>query len=321
MKKIPIHQYLPEASQIVFGCMGLGGEWDDSPLNAEHYTEAEKAIEIALEAGINFFDHADIYTRGKAEQVFGQYLKSQPAKRDQIIIQSKAGIRLEEEPAYYDFSTEWLRARLERSLQSLNIDYLDVWLLHRPDPLMDPEELAELFTALKQEGKVRFFGLSNMHLHQIQFLQKHLSEPLIVNQVEMSLGRLDWLHEGVTVGDTRGKDVNFTSGTIEHCRDKGIQLQAWGSLAQGIFSGKDVSFASERVQKTAALVSQLGEKYECSPEGIVLAWLMRHPAHIQPMIGTTNPKRILACTEANKVNMERRDWYNLYISAYGQELP
>ncbi len=321
MDKLPIHHYLPKASRIIFGCMGLGGGWNDDPYGPDDVRAAELAVEAALEAGINFFDHADIYMKGKAERVFGQVLRSRPGLREQILIQSKGGIRLDTDPPHYDFSPAHLAATLDGTLERLGIEQLDVWLLHRPDPLMEPETLAELFSRVHAAGKVRFFGVSNMHLHHIHFLQEHLALPLIANQVEMSLHRLDWLHEGVMVANPEGKDVNFTSGTLEYCRRKGIQLQSWGSLAQGRYSGRDVSDQPEAVRQTAALVTGLAEKYETSPEAILLAFLMRHPAGIQPVIGTSNPERIAACGKATGVTLSRQDWYTLYISAYGRRLP
>ncbi|MEM9935332.1 MAG: aldo/keto reductase [Bacteroidota bacterium] len=318
---LPIHTYLPNASAIAYGCMGLGGSWDNSPISAEDIKLAEGAIEACLEAEINFFDHADIYTFGKAEEVFGRILHGRPDLREKIYLQSKGAIRLDQNPPYYDFSKEWLLTTLDNTLSRLQVDYLDVWLLHRPDPLMDLEEMADIFSTIKEAGKVKHFGISNMNRHQIAYLQQALDTPFIVNQIELSLSRLDWLLEGVMFDHPEGEAVNFTSGTLEYCREHHIQIQSWGSMANGIFSGKPLQQESHAVQETTKLVAELAEKYETTLEGIVLAFIMRHPAKIQPVIGTTNPKRINNCMAATSVTLSRQDWYRLLISSYGKNLP
>ncbi len=320
MKKIPITNHFPGCSSLAFGCMNLGGGWNDDPITREDEKTADEVINTCLDLGINFFDHADIYGKGKSEAVFGKVLRSNQGIRSKIIIQSKGGIRFQH-PKRYDFSTFHIKSCVEGSLKRLNTDYLDIWLLHRPDPLMEPEEIAEVFSGLKAQGKVRYFGVSNMHLHQIQFLQSYLKDELIVNQIEMSLGHLDWLDEGVLFGNKTGKDLNFTPGTIEYCQMNKIQIQSWGSLAQGIFSGRDATNKPESVRETAKIVKTLSEKYDCSEEGIVLAWLMRHPAGIQPIFGTINPVRIKACNDAVRLSITHEEWYELYVSARGVEMP
>jgi predicted oxidoreductase len=324
MSIIPLQNYIPNISRIAYGCMELGGNRTTTPPKQTYFHEAERIVNTSLEAGINFFDHADIYTRGKAEQVFGKVLSNNPSLRSQMYLQSKAGIRLPEKGrgfAYYDFSRQWLRQQVEQSLKNLNTDHLDFWMLHRPDPLMEPEVIAELFYELYVSGKVLYFGVSNMHLHQMQFLQAYLSAPMIVNQLELSLGHLHWLDEGVQMNTYKGTQTNFTPGTLEHCRRFGIQVQAQGSLAQGKYSGKPLQNASRPVKKTARLVHELAEKYHTSKEGIVLGWLMRHPAGIQPIISTRNEERIRVCAKATEVQLNREDWYALYVSARGADLP
>ncbi|OED50336.1 aldo/keto reductase [Endozoicomonas sp. (ex Bugula neritina AB1)] len=323
MKKNPLSIFIPKVSPLIYGCMGLGGEWNHEPSTKEQVQQANQVLDAAMDAGINFFDHADIYTHGKAEQVFGQALSDRPELRDQIVIQSKCGIRFADKtaPGRYDFSKEWIIHSVEHSLERLRTEYLDILLLHRPDPLMEPEEVAAAFEQLQTSGKVRHFGVSNMNLHQMKFLQSHLDNPLIVNQLEISLSKLDWLNDGTEMNSTAHSSPHFTSGTLEYTRTHNIQLQAWGCLSQGLFTGRDLSGQPEAIQNTANLVSQYSEAMNTSREAIVLAWLMKHPAGIQPVIGTTNLQRIKACTEAKNIELTREQWYRLYVSARGVHLP
>ncbi|MBX2846730.1 MAG: aldo/keto reductase, partial [Acidiferrobacterales bacterium] len=175
--------------------------------------------------------------------------------------------------------------------------------------------------SLHDQGKVSHFGVSNMHWHQIDYIDKHLGLPIIANQLELSLANLDWLEEGLFAGNSAGKNVHSGKGTLEYCKQNGVQLQAWGCLAQGLYSGRNLDGQSDAVIETARLVKDISHRYEVSREAIVLAWLMRHPAGIQPVIGTTDPKRIADCCEAAKVLLSREDWYALYVSARGAELP
>lgn len=323
MQHFPLAHIFPDVSAIVCGCMGLGGGWNGNAVSARHVNQAHAVIDAALQGGINCFDHADIYTMGKAELAFGQVLAERPELREQMYLQSKCSIRFEDAqgPKRYDLSGQWVTQSVDGILARLNAEYLDVLILHRPDPLMQPEELADALLALKNAGKVRRIGVSNMHQHQMAFLQSALDEPLVLNQIEISLQQRHWLEEGVYAGNPEGHDINFTAGTLEYCRQHGVQLQSWGSLCQGLFSGRDVSADKPHVQQTAALVASLAVEYQVSPEAIVLAWLMRHPANIQPVVGSTNLPRIKACTEATGIQLSREHWYALYVSARGQALP
>lgn len=323
MNKIPIQQRGLAASRLVLGCMGLGGGWNDEPITEQHLAAAHAAVEAALEAGINMFDHADIYTRGKAEQVFGQVLKERPELRERIVLQSKCGIRFADNgiPGRYDFSKEHILRSVDGSLKRLGIEYLDILLFHRPDPLMEPEEVAEAMSALKSAGKVRAFGVSNMSAGQIRLLQAYSKEPFIVNQLEMSLAKIGWLDQGVHVNQNAAKEDIFPEGTLEYCRLEHIQIQAWGPLAQGVFSGRDLSDQPASIRETAELVQAMANEMGTTREAIILAWLMRHPAGIQPVIGTANPERIRACGEAANVTLTREEWYSLYVSSRGRALP
>ncbi|CAH8770219.1 aldo/keto reductase [Paenibacillus dendritiformis] len=323
MNKIPIQQRGLAASRLVLGCMGLGGGWNDEPITEQHLAAAHAAVEAALEAGINMFDHADIYTRGKAEQVFGQVLKERPEWRERIVLQSKCGIRFADNgiPGRYDFSKEHILRSVDGSLKRLGVEYLDILLFHRPDPLMEPEEVAEAMSALKSAGKVRAFGVSNMSAGQIRLLQTYSKEPFIVNQLEMSLAKIGWLDQGVHVNQNAAKEDIFPEGTLEYCRLENIQIQAWGPLAQGVFSGRDLSDQPVSIRETAELVQAMANEKGTTREAIILAWLMRHPAGIQPVIGTANPERIRACGEAANLTLTREEWYTLYVSSRGRALP
>ncbi|MCL9776215.1 aldo/keto reductase [Vibrio methylphosphonaticus] len=304
-------------SSLIYGCMGLGGGWDSAPISKEQIQQTHTVIDAALESGITLFDHADIYTLGKAEQVFGTALKERPCLADIIRLQSKCAIRFADQngPARYDFSKSYLLDAVDHILSRLGVEQLDTLLLHRPDPLMVPEEVAEAVQALQQAGKIRQLGVSNMNGHQMALLQSALNTPIVCNQIEMSLTKLDWLEQSIGTG------VSSSLGTIEYCRMHDVSIQAWGSLSQGILTGKDTSSQSQDIQDTAHRVTQLSEKYSVSKEAIVLAWLMRHPANINPVIGTTNPARIAACAQAKDIELSRADWYLLFESARGQQVP
>ncbi|QJR81403.1 aldo/keto reductase [Alteromonas pelagimontana] len=316
-----LNKYFPHASRLIYGCMGLGGKWDQNPVTQAEIKQAQAIIEKALGLGINVFDHADIYTFNKAETAFGKVLADAPSLRDKMIIQSKCAIRFEDEkgPKRYDFSADWIQQSVEGSLSRLNIECLDILLLHRPDPLMELEEVADVLMSLIQAGKIKHVGVSNMHSQQIQFLQSALNTPIVANQLEMSLGFRDWVEDGITTGSVYNRDSGYAPGTLEYCMQHGVQLQAWGSLAQGKYTG--AATEDEAANATAALVSKLAADYGVSKEAIVLGWLTRHPAGIQPVIGTTNVKRIEACAQVKDLILERGHWYALLETARGQELP
>ncbi|GGB93961.1 aldo/keto reductase [Marinobacterium zhoushanense] len=316
-------RYLPNASRLIYGCMGLGGGWNRDAIGPEHVHQARACVDAALESGINLFDHADIYAQGKAEQVFGEVLKQCPGLRENIYLQSKSGIRFADDagPKRYDLSKGWILQSVDGILQRLGTEYLDLLMLHRPDPLMAPEAIAEAFELLLESGKVRNFGVSNMHAHQMQLLVGSLGRPLVANQLELSLHHRQWLEEGVFAGHPDARRVGFSPGTLDYCRTQGVQLQAWGSLCRGLYSGSVTPEHPLSVRRTAALVMDLALQYQVSKEAVVLAWLMRHPAQIQPIIGTTDLERIRACAVAPSVELGRAQWYSLYVAARGEELP
>ncbi|MCM2678861.1 aldo/keto reductase [Echinimonas agarilytica] len=320
---LPLNQYLPGVSQLVYGCMGLGGGWNQNAVSDADHKQARTIIETNLNQGLNLFDHADIYTFGKAEQAFGQVLTEDSSLRSQMYVQSKCGIRFDDSqgPKRYDFSAQWIQQSVDGILGRLNTEYLDVLMLHRPDPLMELDELAKVLETLRASGKVKFFGVSNMNSHQMRYIQSALCAPLVCNQLEMSLNKLDWLEDGILVGHSDAHRVNFSSGTLEYCQMNGIQLQGWGCMAQGLFGEQGLHHDAPRIQHTSRYVAELAEHYNASAEAIVLAWLMRHPARIQPVVGTTNVNRIHACHQATKFTLTREQWYQLYQCARGVELP
>ncbi|MGW4815685.1 aldo/keto reductase [Kitasatospora cineracea] len=305
-------------SRVLYGCMGLGGSWDDSAYTAADIGHAEAAVGAALDAGITAFDHADIYRYGKSEAVFGEVLAASPGLRERITLQTKCGIRLpgSERRGLYDLRGPGIVRRVEESLARLRTDTLDVLLLHRPDPLARPDEIAEALGSLHRQGLVKQFGVSNMSAAQIAHLQAQLDVPLVVNQLEMSLGHRDWVEGGVTVNTAAASENGFPHGTVEYCSANGIGLQAWGALARGRFTGSKPTPAGE-------LIGALAESKGTTPETIVLWWLQRHPAGIAPVIGTSRPERITACRDAvlREPELTHEEWYDLWTSARGAPLP
>ncbi|MCF2858230.1 aldo/keto reductase [Pseudoalteromonas sp. SMS1] len=323
-KSIPIQQHFAKASHIAYGCMGLSGDINRGDvISNKEIAMAQGAVECALACGINYFDHADIYRQGRAEIVFGKILAKSPHLREHMIIQSKCGIRTQHGNNFgcYDFSPQWVSHSVNGILERLGIEYLDVLMLHRPDPLVEIEELGRALTELKQAGKINHIAVSNMNGHQIALLQSAVDMPIIANQIEMSLSKLDWIDDGVMVGTYGNHQIDFVSGTLEYCQLNSVQLQAWGSLSKGMFCEQGLYSSNQNVRNTAELVKQLSNKYQVEREAIVLAFLMRHPAGIQPVIGTTNVNRIRNAVGALGINLERHDWFNLYVTARGEVLP
>ncbi|MBA4216147.1 MAG: aldo/keto reductase [Proteobacteria bacterium] len=318
-RALPLHHHLRDASPLVYGCMALGGDWGGGPLTEADIAQAHAAVEAALEIGITLFDHADIYRRGKAEAVFGQLLKRDPGLRARVRLQSKCGIRFADDTAVgrYDLSAAYIEASVDGILQRLGVEQIDILLLHRPDALMEPAEVAHAFERLKAAGKVKHLGVSNMHAGQMRWLQTALAEPLVVNQLELSLAKLDAIDVGTTFNDpqaaTRPGGIAW-AGTLEYAQQHGVQLQAWGSLAQGRFNDPAASAA-------AKVVHEIAEAHRTTANAVLLAWLLRHPAGIQPIIGSGNAERIRACGDATRIQLSREEWYRLYVTARGQALP
>jgi predicted oxidoreductase len=325
MQKIKIAKGV-EVSRLCAGCMGLGGGWGRDVVLGEALMNQTRAfIDTSLELGINFFDHANIYAQTRAEEIFGRVLAERPSLRDQIVLQTKCGIRWADDPKgtpqRFDFSHDHILESVDASLKRLHTDYLDILLLHRPDVLWDGEEIARAFARLKKSGKVRHFGVSNQNRFQMEYLQNFLPDPLVANQLEMNL-----LHHGFAeVGISFNQDVpsypNGWEGVVEYCRLKNVSLQAWSPLARGILSGRDLSGQNDKVLQTAKLVAEMARTRGVSAEAIVLAWLFRHPAGIVPVLGTTQPSRLRSCAEVFSVELSREEWYLMFQTARGNPMP
>lgn len=313
------------SGRLIYGCMGLGGPWEESGYGSAEIDQAAEVIEAARGVGVSLFDHADIYRHGKSEAVFGEVLGRSRGLREDILLQTKCGIRLGESglDTYYDLSRGAIRERVIGSLKRLQTDYVDVLLLHRPDPLMEPAEVAAAVGELMAEGSVRQVGVSNMSAPQIEFLQDSLQTPIIANQLELSLFSRAWLEGTVLVNHEEGLDYSFPHGTIEHCVRHGIELQAYGSLARGRYSGAPSEKPTAAETATTALVAELAAAKSTTPEAVLLGWLMKHPAGISPVIGSTNPARINACADATRAaaEMTRAEWYGLWVEARGSNIP
>ncbi|MDQ0824813.1 putative oxidoreductase [Arthrobacter sp. B2I5] len=311
--------------EVIYGCMGLGGSWSDEPHGSHHVDQAAAAVQAALDAGITLFDHADIYRSGKSEAVFGEVLAATPGLRERIRLQTKCGIRLNERglQTHYDLSREAILERVNGSLERLRTGYVDILLLHRPDPLADPAEVASAVGQLMEEGKVRQLGVSNMSAAQIEVLQDRLETPVVANQLEMSLLKRAWLESQVLVNHPEHLDYSFPHGTVEYCVRNNITLQAYGSLARGVYTGAEPDSPTSADAATAELVAELTGQYGTSGEAVLLGWLMKHPAGIAPVIGTVNPDRIRACGDAARVALalSRADWYKLWVAARGSNIP
>jgi predicted oxidoreductase len=304
-------------SRIGYGCMNLGGSWDRNPPTETDVATALEAVTSAVEHGITLFDHADIYAHGKSEIVFARVLRQLPELRECIVLQSKCGIRFADDPRpgdplRYDFSYEHILCSVDGILQRLETDHLDILLLHRPDPLVEPDEVARAFDTLQQQGKVRHFGVSNHSAAQIELLERSIEQPLIINQLELNPLHAHLIDGGVMVNRFDAHHA-AAAEVLEYCRLHGIRMQAWSPLAGGRLS--------QPGEAAAETVAALAADYQTSPEAILLAWLLRHPAGIQPIIGTLNPQRIAACCAADRIELDREDWYRLYVAARGAALP
>jgi len=305
--------------------MPLGGSWENTPLEDTTRRQAVSIIRFALDQGINFFDHADIYCRGKSEQVFAGIWNEVPHLREQIILQSKCGIRFggdpePDSPHRFDFSYAHIIHSVENCLARLQTDYLDVLLLHRPDPLVEPEEVAKAFDELHTSGKVRWFGVSNHTAAQLDLLRNYLRQPIVANQVEFNLIHTHMLNEGIVFNQDNPL-LTRNEGTIEYCRLHNITLQAWGSLARGLLTGREFEKPHKKITQTATLVAEMALEKSVSPEAILIAWILRHPANIQPIIGTTKPDRIAAACQGDGVILTREEWYKLFMAGRGEGLP
>jgi predicted oxidoreductase len=311
-------------SRIAYGTWHLGGSWDHTPPSDEIKQQADALIHAAVEHGITLIDLADIYTRGKSDRVVGEVIKNDPSLRDKVLLQQKTGIVLPDElydgsVPHYDFSYHNITTKVETSLKRLNTDYVDLLLLHRPDPLVQPEEVARAFDDLQSSGKVRHFGVSNHTAMQIDLLKRYIDQPLVINQLEFNVLHNDLANDGI-VANTTSARYTGARDTLDYCRVNNMLVQAWSPLARGrIFSPPDD--APGNVKATAALLNDLAAKHNTSKTAIALAWLMRHPAGVQPILGTMKVERIPESVAAADVELSRLEWYQLLAAANGADVP
>lgn len=293
------------ASQIALGCMRIKTKTPD---------EIVTLINTAVELGINFLDIADIYGKGVCEELLGEALALCPGLRSKVLIQSKCGIR----PGFFDFSKEHILTSVDNSLRKMKTDCLDVLLLHRPDTLMEPEEVAEAFTALHKKGKVKYFGVSNHNPMQIELLQKFIKQRLIINQLQFSITNTTMIKAGINVNMENEAAVNRDGSVLEYCRLKDITIQNWSPFQHGFFKG--VFLDNENFPELNEKINALCEKYGVTNSAMAIAWILRHPAKMQPVVGTTSTERLTDIAKAAEVDLTREEWYSIYLSA-GNKLP
>ena len=305
MKTITLNNTNLSIPEIGMGCMRI--------VELENADAVKSWVDTALENGINFFDHADIYGKGRCEELFGQVLT--PSLREKIIIQSKCSIR----PGIaFDFSKEHILNSVDGILKRLNTEYLDILLLHRPDTLMEPEEVADAFRILKENGKVRHFGVSNQTPMQMELLSKYCDEPLLINQLQLSIAHCPMINSGINANMYNDSGINRDGGVLEYCRLKDITIQAWSPFQYGMFEG--IFLGNEKFAELNKVIDNLAEKYNVTNSAIAVAWILRHPARIQTIVGTTNKDRIAQISKASEIRLTREEWYALYMAA-GNKLP
>ncbi|WP_420032354.1 aldo/keto reductase [Streptomyces sp. cg28] len=297
------------ASNIVLGLMRIADLPDE---------DIRTLYGSARDAGVNTFDHADIYgpTRHACEERFGQAVKLTAAERESIVIQSKVGIR----SGYFDFSKEHILRTVDESLAALNTDYLDLLLLHRPDTLVEPEEVAAAFDELHAAGKVVNFGVSNHTPGQVELLKTAVRQPLVANQVQLSITHCPMIASGVAA-NMAGLDqsVSRDNGLLDYSRLKGMTLQAWSPFQKGFFDGVFIGDRETHPELNDVL-DELAAKYEVTPTGVAVAWITRHPANMQVVLGTTNPGRVAESAAGSELPLTREEWYRLFRAA-GHTLP
>jgi predicted oxidoreductase len=302
------------SSLLAYGCWRIAGTWDTTLVTPDKEAEGRRAVLAACEAGYTLFDLADIYCDGVCERIFGQVLQANPGLRESIVVATKCGIRKKGEPRpdspyRYDFSADYIVQSCEASLKRMGLDTIDLYLLHRPDFLCAPDEVAEAFSRLKREGKAIEFGVSNFRPSQVTALQRACPMPLVVNQVEISLARLDCFHDG----------------TLDQCLAEKISPQAWSPLGGGrlVEAGPVDLQSPDHAHRlhVRGVLDQVARERGVSRQVIALAWLLKHPAGIVPVVGSIKPDRIADAFKAVEVELTRDEWYRLYEAACGQRLP
>jgi predicted oxidoreductase len=312
MKQIPLSSL--SVSRMAYGCWRIASTWNPAEVTAARQAAGHKAVLAAYEAGFTLFDQADIYCHGETEKIFGQVLKEVSGMRERVVIATKCGIRMAGEPKpdspyRYDFSADYITRSCEQSLKRLGRETIDLYQLHRPDYLMDPQEIAGAFERLKRSGKVREFGVSNFRPSQVTALQSACPMKLVVNQVEISLANLTTLEDG----------------TLDQCLAEKITPMAWSPLAGGkLGDGAKRTLPSQKpyqTRKVNAALDRIARVHGVSRTVIALAWLMKHPSGVIPIVGSTNPKNIREAAHAAEIALSREEWYRLLEAARGERLP
>ena len=308
MRYITLGQDDKELSEIVLGMMRI---------KDKSVKEVEELVETALSVGINAFDLADIYGRGRCEELLGIVLKNRPDLREKMWIQSKCGIRIEEF-TYFDFSKDYIIKSVDGILQRLKIDHLDSLLLHRPDALMESDQVAEAFDLLYKQGKVRDFGVSNQNPMMMELLKKDVKQPLAVNQLQLSAAFTPGFESGFHVNMEDSQAAMRDGSIFEYCQLHDVVIQAWSVLQFGYFKGNFVG--NEKFQALNQVLDRLAFKYGVTPSTIAISWILRYPAKMQAVVGTTNPKHLREVSQAANFSLTRKEWYEIYLAA-GNNLP
>ncbi|HET9905839.1 MAG TPA: aldo/keto reductase [Anaerolineales bacterium] len=305
MKYIKVPNTGMNASEIVLGCMRIS-----SMTNQEIST----LVNTAMDEGINFFDHADVYGGGKCEEKFSEALGMNASLREKMILQTKVGIR----KGSFDFSKEHLLNAVDGSLKRLRIDYLDVVLLHRPDALVEPEEVAEAFDILESSGKVKYFGVSNQNPMQIELLTKFVRQKIYFNQLQLSITNTGMIDAGINVNMKIDRSIDRDGSILDYCRLKDIIIQPWSPFQFGFFEG--VFLDNPKFPALNQKINAIAADKGVTNTAIAIAWLLRHPAHMQPILGTTSPQRVKDSCQASGITLCREEWYQIYLAA-GNQLP
>lgn len=308
MRYITLGQDDKELSEIVLGMMRI---------KDKSVKEVEELVETALSVGINAFDLADIYGRGRCEELLGLVLKNRPDLREKMWIQSKCGIRIEEF-TYFDFSKDYIIKSVDGILQRLKIDHLDSLLLHRPDALMESDQVAEAFDLLYKQGKVRDFGVSNQNPMMMELLKKDVKQPLAVNQLQLSAAFTPGFESGFHVNMEDSQAAMRDGSIFEYCQLHDVVIQAWSVLQFGYFKGNFVG--NEKFQALNQVLDRLAIKYGVTPSTIAISWILRYPAKMQAVVGTTNPNHLREVSQAANFSLTRKEWYEIYLAA-GNNLP
>ena len=316
MRYIPFGSDRREVSEIVLGLMRIGpGKTTDNVMSAQ---EVGYLLDTALDAGINMLDNADIYANGACEEKLGEVFAARPELRQKFFLQTKCGIVKDPDFTYFDFSKEHILKSVDGSLARMKTDHIDSLLLHRPDALMEPEEIAEAFDILKASGKVLNFGLSNCSPMMIERLKKYLPMPIVADQIQLSAAFTPTLDAGFNFNTATDASIMRDGGIIEYCSFNDITIQAWSALQYGFFGG--VFLGSEKYPVLNKVIDRIAEEKQVTNTAVALAWILRLPISVQAIIGTTKPQRVRDAAEAASFTLSRKEWYEIYLAA-GNILP